>query len=122
MTERSVRTTQLRRYRIRPEHFADYVGWWTAHIPGLRAAAGFTIEFAYANPEKSEFFWAVSTDGDAEDFRATEKAYADTPERHKAFESLGDWIDSADSGFVTEVAGWRTGRAAGLPMTERNPR
>ena len=49
-------------------------------------AFGFTVESAYLNRETAEFTWAVSAEGDADEFRRLEQVWMDSPERTAVFE------------------------------------
>ena len=93
-------TIQLRRYEVVPEYFDEFVEWMsTKLIPGRRAA-GFTVEFAYANREQFEYVWAVSIDGDHERFGELSAAWMNSPERAAVFAGLPEYTTAQHVDFV----------------------
>jgi hypothetical protein len=81
-------TIQLRRYALIPEERDAFITWWQKEIPLVRRAHGFEILFAYLVPETDEFVWAVSHEGDAEEFARAEAEYEHAPDRLAAFEGV----------------------------------
>ena len=65
-----------------------------------RAAYGFTVESAYLNRETAEFTWAVSAEGDQDEFRRLEQVWMASPERTVVFEGIDGWNDSTVIAFV----------------------
>lgn len=98
-----MKTTQLRRYEIEPHLFDEFVDWMTSRLIPTREAAGFTVEFAYANREASEFVWAVSVDGDHERFGEVNAAYQSSPERTAAFEGVPNYATAQHADFVERI-------------------
>ncbi|WP_394551716.1 hypothetical protein ACDF64_12680 [Agromyces sp. MMS24-JH15] len=99
------RTTQLRRYELKPHLVEAFLEWWPTTLVPAREAAGFRIEFAYFDPEVREFTWAVSTEGDAEDFARIEAAYNASEGRAAAFAGLSEgWTDASRIAIVEQVA------------------
>lgn len=95
-----MKTIQLRRYHLLPGKYDEFVAWWQEWMPKVRAAGGFTIEFAYGVREIDEFVWAVSAPGTVEDFVEREKAYMASPERAAAFDGVGKRLSGSDIHFV----------------------
>jgi hypothetical protein len=98
------RTIQLRRYRIHPEMFDDFVEWMRSDLLPMRVDYGFHIEFAYADPANSLFTWAVSLPGDEAGFREFEEHYTASPERAAAFEGQPQRVAESWITFVSPVA------------------
>jgi hypothetical protein len=80
-------TYQFRRYQLRPGDLPAFVTWWRETMRPTREAYGFTVEFGYAVPERSEFIWAVSLPVGEEEFRRRDAAWNTSPERLAALES-----------------------------------
>ena len=102
--DRSMRTTQLRRYTLVDGEYDAFVAWWREWMPRVRPAAGFTIEFAYGLPETNEFVWAVSAEGDREAFVELEKTYMASGARAEAFAGVPQRVAASDVRLVTEFA------------------
>ena len=102
--ETDPRTIQLRRYELTPELVDDFIAWWTARLAPCRREAGFRIEFAYLNPEISEFTWAVSTPGDETRFLEIEAEYMQSPARAEVFDGTPKRIDKHHIRFVDWIA------------------
>jgi antibiotic biosynthesis monooxygenase (ABM) superfamily enzyme len=94
------RTVQLRRYNLKPHLVDDFLAWWPSVLVPARAAYGFTVESAYLNRETAEFTWAVSAEGDVDEFRRLEQAWMASPERVTVFEGIDGWNDSTVIAFV----------------------
>ena len=99
-----MRTVQLRRYAIVPGELDAFATWWAATMPALRAPAGFTIDFAYALAERSEFVWAVSVEGDRERFDQAERVYLASSERAAAFVDLPERVERQTIAFAEAVS------------------
>ncbi|KQR17426.1 hypothetical protein [Cellulomonas sp. Leaf334] len=98
------RTVQLRRYNVKPDLVDEFLAWWSTSLAPARPAFGFTIESAYVNREANEFTWAVSAEGDADEFRRLEQIWMDSPERAALFEGLDDgWHDSTVIALVEQL-------------------
>ena len=69
--------TQLRRYEIKPGEMEQFLAAWRGIVP-VRESFGFRVEFAYVDPEQSEFVWAISHD---RDFATAEAEYYASPAR-----------------------------------------
>lgn len=76
--------TQLRRYEVDPARLNEMVEWFPK-IVEVRKKFGFTVDFAYADHENSQFIWSVSHPGD---YEAALAEYNDSPERAAAFEGF----------------------------------
>lgn len=98
-----MKTVQLRRYTLVDGESEAFVAWWTAVIPALRAAAGFTLEFAYLDAESGEFIWAVSVPGDAADFTRVDEAYQASDTRRAAFAGLTERVAHARVSLVETI-------------------
>ncbi len=77
-------TTQLRRYEVEPDRLQDLVDWFPT-IVKVREQFGFTVDFAYADRENSQFIWSVSHPGD---YDAALALYENSAERAAAFENF----------------------------------
>lgn len=95
-----MKTTQLRRYEVIPDLYDEFVAWMSAKLIPGRRAAGFTVEFAYANREQFEYVWAVSIDGDHERFGELSAAWAASPERVAIFEGVPEYTTAQHIDFV----------------------
>lgn len=97
------KTVQLRRYEIIPAEFEAFVAWFQERLIPVREAAGFTIEFAIPNPEVNEFVWAVSVEGDADEFSRVEQAYIGSDGRKAAFDGVPDRATAQHISIVTPL-------------------
>ncbi len=91
--------TQLRRYEIKPGELGEFVVAWRDLVP-IRERHGFSLRFAYASADESEFVWAVHHDGD---FEASEKEYYSDPERDVVGSRVSPHIAAMHVSMVTEV-------------------
>ncbi|MDZ8201473.1 hypothetical protein RZO50_08095 [Microbacterium sp. SSW1-59] len=98
-----MRTVQLRRYTLVDGEYDAFVDWFTERMPRVRAAAGFTIEFAYGIRETNEFVWAVSAEGDAEAFLAREEAYLASDARAEMFAGVPQRVAEYNVRLVSET-------------------
>jgi len=98
-----VKTIQLRRYALVAGKYDAFVDWWQEWMPRVRPAAGFTIEFAYGLRETNEFVWAVSIDGDQDEFLELERVYLASDARAEAFEGVPQRIAEYNIRFVDDV-------------------
>jgi hypothetical protein len=71
---------QLRRYQLTEGALPEWVAHWRADVVPLREQYGFRVLFAYADHVNSQFVWAVSYDGTAEELAARDKEYHASPE------------------------------------------
>ncbi|WP_421742705.1 hypothetical protein [Cellulomonas sp.] len=94
------RTVQLRRYNLKPHLVEEFLVWWPTRLVPARDAFGFTVESAYLNRETAEFTWAVSAEGDEDEFRRLEQVWMTSPERTAVFEGIDGWNDSTVIAFV----------------------
>jgi len=92
----------LRRYRLASGTADAFLAWWSAHIPPLREAAGFRIEWAYLDREQETFTWAITHPGDRSAFEAAEAVYAALPERVEAI-AVAPPLDEASIGYPERV-------------------
>lgn len=99
-----MKTVQIRRYVLIDEHFEPFLEWWQRELPKLRTEAGFAIEFAYAITETREFVWAVSTEGDVDNFERIADAYMASDARAKTFADTPDWFVSTRAEYVRVLA------------------
>lgn len=97
------RTVQLRRYNVKPDLVDEFLAWWTTSLAPARPAFGFTIESAYFNREANEFTWAVSAEGDADEFRRLEKIWMESPERAALFGAVENWHDATHIALVEQL-------------------
>lgn len=98
------RTVQLRRYNVKPHLLEEFLAWWPTRLVPARAAFGFTVESAYLNRAVAEFTWAVSAEGDAEEFARLEQVWMASPERAEVFAGIDGWNDSVVIALVERLA------------------
>src|SRR3954451_10932033 len=98
-----LRTVQLRRYHLKPDLVDEFLEWWADRLRSPREAYGFTVESAYLNREAAEFTWAVSAEGDAEEFARLERLWMESPERAEVFEGIDGWNDSVVIALVERI-------------------
>lgn len=96
-----MKTIQFRRYVLVEGEYDAFVSWFAEWMPRVRPASGFTIEFAYGIPEKNEFVWAVSVEGDEEHFVEVEKTYLAGDLRAEAFAGQPQRIAEYDIHFAS---------------------
>jgi hypothetical protein len=99
-----MKTIQLRRYTLVEGEYDAFLAWWREWMPRVRAQAGFTIDFAYGLPETNEFIWAVSADGDREEFLALEETYMASDARARAFDGVPQRVAEYNVRFVDGIA------------------
>jgi late competence protein required for DNA uptake (superfamily II DNA/RNA helicase) len=92
-------TVQLRRYQVKPGEMDDFVKWWQG-VLSARQQYGFDVLFALVDESTNQFVWAVSYEGDSEEFDAAEKTYLASPERADVFAGVPSRIDQT---FVSKV-------------------
>lgn len=81
------KTVQLRRYQLTPGDLPVFLEWWRTTMVPAREAFGFTIEFGYAVPERSEFVWAVSMPLERSAFVTKDAEWDASPQRREALAS-----------------------------------
>ena len=92
-------TVQLRRYQIKPGEMDGFVKWWPGLLPA-RKQYGFEVLFAFVDESTNQFVWAVSHEGDSEDFDVAEKTYVASPERAAVFAGVPPRVDET---FISKV-------------------
>jgi len=70
-----VTTRQLRRYTMIPERFDEFLAWYFAGVPAIRAEFGFTVEWCVVDREHERFDWLVSHPGGPDEFLAAEREF-----------------------------------------------
>ncbi|MCS5689633.1 MAG: hypothetical protein VX983_04595 [Actinomycetota bacterium] len=95
-------TVQLRRYEVEDGGLERLVAWFPT-IAAVRDKYGFTIEFAYADADNSEFVWAVSYPGDVEAFETALEPYNESPERADAFAGFSSPVAQMHLSYVTSA-------------------
>jgi hypothetical protein len=91
--------TQLRRYEIEDGGLDRMAAWFPNIIP-VREKYGFTVNFAYADPETNQFIWSVSH---PDDFSGAEAVYNESPERQAAFVGFENPVTAMHVAMVEEV-------------------
>lgn len=74
------RTTQLRRYAVRPERLDAWVTHWRDLVVPLRLEFGFEIQGGWVDRARSEHVWVISYEG-PESFDERNAAYWASPQR-----------------------------------------
>jgi hypothetical protein len=92
-------TVQLRRYQVKPGEMEDFVKWWPGLLPA-RKQYGFEVLFAFVDESTNQFVWAVSHEGNSEEFDVAEQSYLASPERAAVFAGVPSRIDET---FITKV-------------------
>jgi hypothetical protein len=92
-------TVQLRRYQVKPGEMDNFVAWWPG-VLAVRKQYGFEVLFAFVDESTNQFVWAVSHEGDKEDFDAAEHIYLASPERAAVFADVPTRIDET---FIAKV-------------------
>jgi len=103
-TTENPKTVQLRRYTIHEGELENFVAWWAERMPRVRAAHGFTVEFAYALPSTNEFVWAVSAPGDVAAFTEREKTYFASDLRRAAVDGIPQRVVSERIDYAEDVS------------------
>jgi NIPSNAP len=96
-------TIQLRRYDLVPGERDAFLAWWRERVLPVRKAHGFEVVFAYLVPETDEFIWAVSHDGDADEFRRAEDEYVQAPDREAAFAGIPERVRALTTHLVEVI-------------------
>ena len=95
-------TRQLRIYTINKGHLDDFVKGWLEGVYPLHLEHGYRIERAGTIPERNEFVWEVTYDGD-EDWDEKQAAYYGSPERAALQPDPAQWIAKTERWFVNSV-------------------
>jgi hypothetical protein len=95
------RTTQLRRYTVRPERLDEWVSRWRALVVPLRLEFGFEIHGSWVDRERSEHIWVVSYEG-PESFEDRNAAYWASPRREAMALDPSEYLVSEDMRVVEE--------------------
>jgi hypothetical protein len=66
---------QLRRYELAEGTLSDWVSHWREDVVPLRQEYGFRILFAYADHVNSQFVWALSFEGTADELAIRDREY-----------------------------------------------
>jgi hypothetical protein len=98
-----VKTIQLRRYLLVDGEYDAFLEWWQGAMPAVRPPAGFTIDFAYGVRETNEFVWAVSVDGDRDEFLRLEEAYLASDARAGVFAGVPQRVAEYNVRFVDDA-------------------
>ena len=93
---------QLRIYTINKGHLDDFVKGWLEGVYPLHLEHGYRIERAGIIPERNEFVWEVTYDGD-EDWDEKQAAYYGSPERAALDPDPAQWIAKTERWFVNSV-------------------
>jgi hypothetical protein len=72
-------TVQLRRYRVKSGELENFVKRWHLVLP-VRRQYGFEVLFAFVDRSTNQFVWAVSHEGDGDDFDVAEKSLMESSE------------------------------------------
>lgn len=92
-------TAQLKRYKIKPECWNDFIDIWR-DIVVMRRKHGFGILFAFEDRETNWFTWAIDHAGD---FDAAAEAYYNDPGRI-ALEHVVDYVSEFEIRTVEALA------------------
>ena len=93
---------QLRIYTINKGRLDDFVKGWLEGVYPLHLEHGYRIERAGTIPERNEFVWEVTYDGD-EDWDEKQAAYYGSPERAALNPDPAQWIAKTERWFVNSV-------------------
>ena len=95
---------QLCRYQLTEGVLADWAAHWRQNVMPLRLKFGFNVLFAFADHVNSQFVWAVSFDGTAEDLAARDHEYHESPEWAERNAGKNGPIESVTVALVEEIA------------------
>jgi hypothetical protein len=84
----------VRRYKLKPGTFEDFIKPFREHIVPLRQELGFSIPEAWHDPENHEFLWVIRWEGEGS-FEEADAAYYDHPKRTLLPRQF-DQVDSQD--------------------------
>ncbi len=94
--------TQLRIYKIKENELDTFAKEWQVTIKSLREKLGFTIPYAYTNPETNEFIWLLSYEG-KESWADLDESYHSSSERKAMNPNPARNILEMKNYFVNEV-------------------
>ena len=92
--------TQLRRYSVADGGLDEVIAFFH-EVRAVREQFGFTVEFAAADPVRSEFVWAVSHP----DWDRAIRAYEASPERAALFADRSMPVEDRDLRMVDLIYG-----------------
>ncbi|MFE2188989.1 hypothetical protein [Streptomyces sp. NPDC059455] len=102
-------TVQLRRYQVKSGEMEGFVERWHLVLPA-RQQYGFEVLFAFVDRSTNQFVWAVSCEGDSDDFDAAERRLMESPEgaairaEYQAADHRGRLpVELLDDMFITKV-------------------
>lgn len=72
-------TVQLRRYQVKLDELENFVKHWHLVLP-VRRQYGFQVLFAFVDRATNQFVWAVSHEGDSDEFDVAEKRLMESSE------------------------------------------
>ncbi len=96
-------TSEYRRYVLKPEMADEFIEWYRAGAPAIRARFGFTVEWVVIDRAGLRFDWLVSHPGSEEDFRAAEAAFEASPEWVEYLSRIRPSLDGLEKSFVEVV-------------------
>ncbi len=93
-------TSEYRRYVLKPEMADEFIAWYRAGVPAIRARFGFTVEWVVIDRERLAFDWLVSHPGTEEDFRAAEREFEASEAWRACLARIAPALDALDAAFV----------------------
>jgi len=96
-------THEYRRYVLKPEMAEEFVAWYQAGVPAIRARFGFTVEWVVLDRERLAFDWLVSHPGTRDDFRAAELELEESDEWRQYLSRIAPSLDDLHASFVDVI-------------------
>ena len=93
-------TYEHRRYVLKPEMADEFIAWYRAGVPAIRARFGFTVEWIVIDRGRLGFDWLVSHPGTPDDFRAAERELEASEEWREYLSRIAPSLDGLDASFV----------------------
>ncbi|HWL02892.1 MAG TPA: hypothetical protein VNQ52_11040 [Microbacteriaceae bacterium] len=96
-------THEHRRYVLKPEMADEFIAWYRAAVPAIRARFGFTVEWVVFDRERLAFEWLVSHPGTQDDFRAAERDLEASQEWQEYLARIAPSLDELHASFVDVI-------------------
>ena len=93
-------THEYRRYTLKPELADEFIAWYRAGVPALRASFGFTVEWVVVDRERLGFDWVVSHPGTPDEFRAAQRELEASMEWRDYLAQIPASLDELHASFV----------------------
>ena len=98
-----VATTEFRVYEIKHGKLDAWVRLFLNEVKPLREREGFHIDAAFAIPERDEFVWIVTYEGDADAMRRADAAYYELPEHAPLHQEALLYLEGGSQAITMKV-------------------